>query len=133
VYGLDTFAGMPETNAATDLHRRGDFSDTSMESIRSAAKAFGLDNIELVKGDVRDTLPEVCRRVPFGLAHIDLDIYDPIVFAQKELLQHMVPRGYLIYDDALVSSCPGATMAVEELIRSGRSCEQIFPHFVFRT
>ena len=133
VYGLDTFCGMPETDKDVDLHRLGDFDDVSMDSIREAVAAAGLDNIVLVKGDVRQTLPETCKRASFGLAHIDLDIYDPIRFEQFELMKQMVPGGYVVYDDALVSSCAGATIAVEELIRSGKSAEQIYPHFVFRT
>jgi predicted O-methyltransferase YrrM len=132
VYGLDTFAGMPETDKAVDLHRLGDFKDSNMDDILEAASAANLDNIELIKGDVRETLFEACNRASFGLAHIDLDIYDPIRFAQFELIKRMVPGGYLVYDDALTSTCAGATIAVEELIRSGKSVEQIYPHFVFR-
>lgn len=133
VYGLDTFAGMPDTDHAVDLHRKGDFADTSMEEIQSVARDAGLNNIVLIKGDIRETLPNLRGDVSFGLAHIDLDIYDPIRFAQTELIAHLlVPGAYLVYDDALVSSCPGATMAVEELIRAGKSSEQIYPHFVFR-
>jgi hypothetical protein len=132
VYGLDTFAGMPETDPGVDLHRSGDFSDVSMRDIENAAAKSGLRNIVLVKGDVRETLALICQDTSFGLAHIDLDIGDPIRYAQNELLKSLVPGGYLIYDDALSSSCPGATSAVEDLIRSGKSCEQIYPHFVFR-
>ncbi len=45
----------------------------------------------------------------------------------------MVQGGYIIFDDANVSSCIGATEAVEEIIQ--RDCmysEQIWPHYVFR-
>jgi hypothetical protein len=47
----------------------------------------------------------------------------------------MVPGGYLVFDDATVSSCLGATEAVEQILirRDGLSSEQIFPHFVFRS
>ena len=46
----------------------------------------------------------------------------------------MVPGGYLAFDDATVSSCLGATEAVESLLirRDGLNAEQIWPHFVFR-
>jgi hypothetical protein len=46
----------------------------------------------------------------------------------------MVPGGYMVFDDATVSSCLGATEAVESLLirRDGLSSEQIWPHFVFR-
>jgi O-methyltransferase len=32
---FDTFTGMPETDAARDLHHAGDFSETSLEAVRA--------------------------------------------------------------------------------------------------
>lgn len=131
VYAFDTFEGMPATRVGVDIHRAGDFSDANLDQIASAAKAQGLTNIEFIKGDVRETLPPFDR--PLGLAHIDLDIYEPILLAQRLLLKRLVPGGYLVYDDATQSSCPGATRAVEEMVReTGIGSEQIFPHYVFR-
>jgi hypothetical protein len=132
IVGLDTFEGMPETKLGLDLHRGGDFSDASLQGVQDAARRFGLDNVEFIKGDVRQTLDQIDPSRQFGLAHIDLDIYEPIAYAQRALLERLVPGGYLTYDDAVTSSCPGATQAVEELIASGMRSEQIFPHFVFR-
>jgi hypothetical protein len=133
VFGLDTYCGMPKTVHTLDLHRGGDFSDTDMSAIEGHARKNGLTNIQLVKGDVHNTLEDVCSSTKLGLAHIDLDIYEPIAFSQRVLFSKMVQGGYMIYDDATVSSCPGATLAVEEMIagRNARS-EQIWPHFVFR-
>jgi len=46
----------------------------------------------------------------------------------------MVPGGYIVLDDALFSSCLGATEVVEDLMirRDGLNSEQIYPHYVFR-
>lgn len=134
VYALDTFGGMPETDSERDLHRAGDFSDTNIEAIREAADHLGLHNLELVKGLVEDTAPCVYERAgQFGLAHLDLDIYSGLKFAQDSVWPFMAPGGYVVYDDATVSSCIGATQAVEELIIERRlNSEQVYPHFVFR-
>jgi hypothetical protein len=130
VYAFDTFQGMPETRKGMDLHVGGDFADGPLPEIREAAAERGIKNIEFIKGDVRDTLPAF--NAPIGLAHIDLDIYDPIVFAQDLMWDHLVAGGYLVYDDATVSSCLGATRAVEEFLLKHRvHSEQIYPHFVF--
>jgi predicted O-methyltransferase YrrM len=133
VYALDTYEGMPQTDDI-DVHERGDFSDTRLDSIRQRARSFGLENVEFVQGLVEDTTLDVAARGgPFGLAHIDLDIYSAIRYAQDTIWPTLVRGGYLVYDDATVASCIGATQAVEDLI-SGRgiSSEQIWPHFVFR-
>jgi hypothetical protein len=46
----------------------------------------------------------------------------------------MVKGGYVVFDDATVSSCMGATEIVEDLLirRDGLNSEQIWPDFVFR-
>jgi hypothetical protein len=135
VYGLDSFAGMPAVDMDLNLHGEGEFADTSVEDVRAYLDGLGLDNVVLVKGLVEDTFPMLSRSpLPtFGLAHIDLDLYEPIRYIQQSLWPHMASGGYVAYDDATVSTCLGATQAVEELVQSRMvHCEQIFPHFVFR-
>jgi hypothetical protein len=45
----------------------------------------------------------------------------------------MTPGGYVINDDATEPTCPGATQAVEEMIRERNvSIEQVWPHIVVR-
>jgi Macrocin-O-methyltransferase (TylF) len=131
VYAFDTYEGMPETKRGVDLHTAGDFADASLKEIVHAAKVRGLNNVEFIKGDVRETLATFNAQIALG--HIDLDIYEPIAFAQNIMWEHLVPGGYLIYDDATTSSCLGATRAVEDfLVNHGVHSDQIFPHFVFR-
>lgn len=135
VYALDTYAGMPATDKSVDAHNAGDFADTSMEDIRRAADAAKLDNLHLVKGLFEDTAAGVAKNHgPIALAHIDCDIYSACQVAYDAVLPAMVPGGYIVFDDATVSSCIGATEAVENLCirRDGLSSEQIHPHFVFR-
>ena len=135
VYALDTFEGMPDTDLSKDLHNAGDFRDTSIENIRAAAKRLGLSNIELVKGLIEDTADETYKAAgKFGLAHLDLDIYQALKYAQDSVWPFMTPGGYLVYDDATFSSCIGATQSAEELILERKiHTEQVYPHFVFRT
>lgn len=47
---------------------------------------------------------------------------------------YLAPGGYLVFDDATISSCLGATEVVENLAirRDGLNSEQVFPHVVFR-
>jgi len=131
VHAFDTYEGMPETKRGIDLHSAGDFADASLDEIVQAAKERGLDNVEFVKGDVRQTLGNF--RTKLALGHIDLDIYEPIAFAQNVMWEQLVAGGYLVYDDTTTSSCLGATRAVEDLlVKEGVHSDQIFPHFVFR-
>lgn len=134
IYALDTYEGMPATDGSVDLHSKGDFADTALDDIKQAAIALGLANIMFVKGLVEDTFPsKIPKGTTFGLAHIDLDIYPAIRHCQKTAYPYMTPGGYVVYDDATVSSCIGATQAVEEFVaETNAHSEQIYPHFVFR-
>ncbi len=134
VYALDTFQGMPETDPTIDLHGAGDFSDVDLPALEEFAGRNRIDNLRFVKGYFEDTAADIYKSVGgFGLAHIDCDIYTAVRFAQDTVLPQLCRGGYLVYDDAGVSSCLGATQAVEEFIMSHRlHSEQIWPHFVFR-
>lgn len=135
VYAFDTFAGMPAADSRVDAHRKGDFADVDVAEIRAAIAAQRLTNLELVIGTFENTAATALARIgPVALAHIDSDIHSAIVFAYDAVKRHMVRGGYVVFDDATVSSCLGATEAVEELVifRDGLHAEQISPHFVFR-
>ena len=134
VYALDTFSGMPKTDKSIDAHSAGDFADTSLDELNQRIAKLGLTNLIPVKGLFQATFPTLPVEMKFGLAHIDADIYSAIKYAQDAIWPRMTKGGYVVYDDADVSSCIGATQAVEELIQERRiHSEQIWPHFVFRT
>lgn len=135
VWALDTYEGMPQTDARIDLHRKGDFSGVDYEELVAYASGAGLDNLTFVKGLFEDTAPGVLahsRRI--GLAHIDCDIRSAVAYSYETVKGRMLNGGYIAFDDAHYSSCLGATEVVEDLCirRDGKSCEQIWPHFVFR-
>lgn len=133
IYALDTFGGMPETDRSIDAHHAGDFSETSFEGLCRRIDALKLDNLIPVRGLFQDTFPALATTGKFGLAHIDADIYASVKYAQDAVWPRMTRGGYVVYDDGEVSSCIGATQAVEELIQERRvHSEQIWPHFVFR-
>lgn len=136
VFALDTFEGMPATDKNVDAHNKGDFSGVNLDELRSYAAGIGLDNLEFVKGYFEDTAPGVLQRAgKIALAHIDCDILPSVQYSYEAVKSHMVEGGYIVLDDATMSSCIGATEAVEDLVirRDGLNSEQIYPHFVFRT
>jgi hypothetical protein len=133
MFSLDTFAGLPELTAGVDKPPK-DFLEINLARTRAAARSLGLNNLEFIQGLIEDTAPGACRRLgSIGLAHIDVVLYGPSVFAQNIAWDHMTPGGYIVQDDALEPTCPGATLAVEEMIRNrGLSMEQVWPQIVFR-
>jgi predicted O-methyltransferase YrrM len=135
VYALDTYTGIPDADPSIDAHSAGDFRDVDLPELRAYAKASGVANVEFVQGRFEDTAVALLERIgSVALAHIDSDTYSSVAYAYDTVRRHMVPGGYLAFDDATVSSCLGATEAVESLLirRDGLNAEQIWPHFVFR-
>ena len=136
VYGLDTFEGMPPTDKGVDAHNAGDFSGVDLDELRAFVASSGLsEHLEFVQGIFEDTAPSVLAKIPpVLLAHIDCDVYPSVAFSWDAVTPCMASGGYVALDDAHVSSCLGATEAVEDLAirRDGLNCEQIWPHFVFR-
>ncbi len=135
LYALDTFAGMPEPDASVDVHKSGDFDDLDLEEVRQCAASVGLDNIIFCQGLFEKTTESALMEAgAIALAHIDCDLRSAVAFAYETARPFMVPGGYLVFDDATVSSCIGAAEAVEEYVirRDGLHSEQVFPHYVFR-
>jgi len=135
IYACDTFEGMPETNQSIDMHNEGDFSDANYEILQDYIAQFKLDNLVLVKGLFEDSLkkPEM-QNLHFRYAHIDCDIESACDVSYAYVRDKMVKGGYIIFDDATVSSCIGATSFVETTLiqKEKKLSEQIWPHFVFR-
>lgn len=136
VYALDSFEGMPATDKTVDAHNKGDFSNVDFEKLQNYIDKIGLTNIELCKGYFQDTAEQVLKQArKISLAHIDCDIYSSVRYAYEVAKPYVTDGGYVVFDDATVSSCIGATEVVEDLIirRDGLNSEQIFPHYVFRS
>ncbi len=108
---FDTFEGMPETDPAHDLHKAGDFSDTSLASVRDYLSDH--KNATCVEGLIPGSL-EVIHDRTFSFVHIDLDIYSAIKGACEFFYPRMQPGGVLLFDDYGYPSCPGARAAVDE-------------------
>lgn len=135
IFALDSFVGMPQTDKSVDAHNAGDFSDTDLASLQARVNALDLDNLVLVRGFFEETNDRVMAEAGgISLAHIDCDIAPAVRYSYEGVKPFMVDGGYVVFDDATVSSCIGATEVVEDLLirRDRLNSEQIWPHFVFR-
>ena len=136
VFALDTFSGMPKTDSRIDLHNAGDFSDVDLPALRDHARRAGLNNLEFIQGRFEDTYPKRSGDIgQISFNHIDCDIRSAVAYAYDATKPFMAKGGYIVFDDALYSSCMGATEVVEDLVngRDRMLSEQVYPHHVFRS
>lgn len=110
---FDTFEGMPDPVADFDLHKKGDFADTTLESVRSFLQNF--EQVEFRVGRFPESLKDG-DGVPYSFIHADADIYPSTVDIIGFFRPFLLPGGMILFDDYGFPSCPGAKKAVDDLL-----------------
>lgn len=99
----------------------------SKEDLERVLSAKGLRNVDLIRGNIFDTLPEFLTQNPaekIALLHLDMDVYEPTAFALDQLLPRMVRGGIVLFDD--YTMVEGATRAADEICqRHGLKMEKL--------
>ena len=124
LYLFDTFKGMPETDSKQDLHKKGDFADTSAQAV---AQFVGHQDLCIVReGFVPDTFAGL-GSAQIALAHIDVDIYKSILDCLAFIWPRLTVGGFVVFDDYAFASCPGARSAVDAFF-TNESCVPLCLH-----
>jgi len=112
---FDTFSGMPDADSAVDLHQRGDFADTSLESVRRFLSDS--PNVVFHPGFFPDSAASLAQET-FSLVHVDVDIYSSVKACCEFFYPRLARGGVLVFDDYGFIPCPGAKRAVDEFFVS---------------
>ena len=123
--GFDIFGAFPETNFEEDKKYRnnvvqnGGEQSISKEQLIEVLRRKGVEkNVELVEGDVVETIPEYLKNNPhlkISLLNLDTDIYEPAVAILEHLWPRIVRGGVLMLDD--YGTFPGETKAVDDYFK----------------
>lgn len=124
IHLFDTFGGMPETSLEKDLHRKGDFSDTSLDDVQTFLK--DCPKVLFYKGFFPDTAKPIEDK-KFSFVHIDVDIYQSVLDCCDFFYPRMFPGGVIVFDDYGFVSCPGAKLAVDEFFKDKREVPIYLP------
>ena len=128
IIGFDTFDTFPETLYPTDVAVREKFvRDAGAQSIGAdqlrevLARQHHDRHVELVEGDITQTVPEYVEANPelrISLLNLDTDVYEPAKVILEQLYPRIVPGGLLVLDD--YGTFPGETDAVDEYFADTR-------------
>lgn len=126
IIGFDIFGEFPEaTTVESDknfiekfakLETKGEF--LTREELLKSFENKGIGNIELIQGDIRETVPLYVKNHPelrISLLHIDTDVYEPAKVGLEELYDRVVKGGVIVFDD--FATVEGETIAIEEFFR----------------
>lgn len=120
---FDTFEGMPETDPEQDLHKAGDFSDTSLDAVQSRVRG---DFVRFHKGLIPATFTGLeSSRIAF--AHVDVDIHSAILACCEFIFPRLGVGGFMVFDDYGFPSCPGARRAVDEFFEGRTAIPLVLP------
>lgn len=113
---FDTFEG----HAAEDInksvetsHMPNMFNDTSFEAVKAYLNQF--ENVEVHKGRIQDTA-HVLNEASMHFVHLDMDIYEPTLFALQFFNDRMVHGGVILLDDYGFKTCPGIERAANDFL-----------------
>ena len=116
---FDTFKGFDARDVAAEAVATGlnatteQFSDTSLEAVRSHICPLN-ENVHFYRGFFPATVPTELHERKFALAHLDADLYEPILAGLMFFYPRMTKGGFLIVHD--YNAWAGARRAVDEFM-----------------
>ena len=122
IIGFDAFGKFPVQDDTNDQDFVEKFEGVAGEGIsedemQKVLDYKGIGNVELIKGDVSETIPQYIEDHPelkLSLLHIDVDVYKPSVVILENLYDRVVNGGLIILDD--YGTVSGETRAVDEFV-----------------
>lgn len=133
IIGFDTFEGIPGISDADLLSpapsshlKKGGFKFEHIEQLELAIQQYDnnrslghINKVELVKGDITQTLPEYLSlnaHLVVSLLHIDVDVYEATKVALDHVLKLMPKGAIIVFDEVNQVPYPGETKAIIDSI-----------------
>ena len=112
---FDTFEGFDRRDlVGLDSGRALAFADTSLKAVQ---RLVGDDaNVIYCPGYFPDSIPASAEENRFALAHIDCDLYEPMMAALTFFYPRLSPGGCIIMHDYSSGEWEGASRAVDEFL-----------------
>ncbi len=124
IIGFDVFGEFPSAQkVASDVKFVNDWNNkfekdfVSKQDIYSSLEHKGISNVELVQGNIDNTIDEYLfqnSHTRIALLHIDTDTYEPAKVGLEKLFDRVVKGGIIIFDD--YATIEGETIAVDEFL-----------------
>jgi hypothetical protein len=131
IIGFDTFSGFKkitkyDKGSKSKYARKGGLASNSYNELIKCISVYDsnrflnhIPKVELIKGDISNTVPKFLRENPHtvvSLLYLDVDVYEPTKIALKNFVPRM-PKGSIIAFDELNSkNWVGETIATLETI-----------------
>lgn len=122
IVGFDTFEGFPGGIAAAGAYSVPKGYEDYLGEVLSAHEQLSprghLRRFDLVKGDVRETLPAYLSKHPetiIALAYFDLDLYEPARACLEAIAPYLTAGSVVGFDQLSLPEFPGETEALRDV------------------
>jgi len=121
IIGFDAFGRFPRNDgdahddAFIDRFSAEGGDGISRDSLLQVLSHKGVENVELIEGDICSTVPDYVAQHPelrIALLHIDVDVFRPTQVILDEMFARIVSGGLLVLDD--YGTVNGETEAVDQ-------------------
>lgn len=124
IIGFDAFGEFPPQEPSDDAEFIERFESQggpgiSVAELHRVLKHKAFTNVELVAGDILETVPRFAERHPelrIALLHIDVDVYEPSLTILTQFFDRVVKGGLIVLDD--FGTVSGETRAIEAFFSS---------------
>lgn len=129
IIGFDTFEGFPNEASEydnKDYAKKGEFAVNSYDDLIKCIKLYDsnrflnhIPKVELVKGDIIETVPKYLEENPHtivSLLFLDVDLYEPTKVCLKYFVPHMPKGSVIVFDQINNKGWPGETKALLKTI-----------------
>jgi hypothetical protein len=132
IVGFDAFGRFPrhgdsEDGAFIDSFEQQAGDGISVEALQAFLAHKRIGNVNLVAGDILETVPRWCTDHPaakVALLHVDVDVEPPTVTILEHLAPRVVPGGLIVFDD--YGTVAGETRAADAFLsRTGLRVEKL--------
>ena len=98
----------------------GDFSKTSYQNVKKKIEFFNLDNVELIKGDFKKTVPKFfnSKQIKVSSCNLDCDLYEGYKIVLPYIYKYLSKNGYIFLDEYFSFNYPGAKIATDNFCKT---------------
>ncbi|MFH1482479.1 MAG: TylF/MycF/NovP-related O-methyltransferase [Patescibacteria group bacterium] len=128
IIGFDSFSGFPsisdKENKDNSLCYEGSLAVDSYDDIQQCIRLFNINRpmnhiskVELIKGDICETLPKYINENPHTMASLvilDTDLYEPTKIILDNMMKRIVKGGIILFDQLNIKAWSGESVAVIE-------------------
>ena len=102
-----------------NISSSGDFSKSSYEYVMEKIDYFKLDNVKLIKGEFKNSVPDFFNKnnIKISSCNIDCDLQDGYQLLLPYVYQNLSKKGFIFLDEYYSLKFPGAKIATDDFCK----------------